>query len=181
MEAANMTGLSPKELPLRILTYDLYESAANTLTEKELPTGVSAAEGLAMAIWRITWKPRTPDPYHPGDSVVEGWLNTRQGLDVSEIAKGPTCRGYIDGVMVSYRSRHTTVDTTIIPIHQFQYHHQVPLIHHFDPPIYVADDTISLYVKGTNQTDPCNVQMKLEYEVIKVGLEQALRILEMYR
>lgn len=163
------------------LDLQIVESAANTLTSVDIPTGVSPAMARVMLVKRIivsigAFDVSAARTVGSADALIM-CLSTVQGAT--------TIPGLQDNGTIWYHAPLSTAGgdgaTAAESPAGFQYMGGFPPYIEFDDPIPVADDEITLYIEGIGLGGAVTAGFKMYYRVDEVSLEEALTILESYR
>lgn len=163
------------------LDMQIVESAANTLTELQIATGVSPATKSVMVLKKIIASINGMDiGPAPGVGVLFALicnLNTQQGLTTMPGLQANGTIWYHAPLAEMGGDGATAAEAPGF----VSYPGGFPPYVEFDDPIPVVDDTLSLYIQGTGLASAVTLGLKLYYRVESVSLEEALTILESYR
>jgi len=164
-----------EEKPLSRLRM-VIDTITGTLTEKTYVTGARAEAGRVMAVHRIwVFLSRGVLTNAAGVRTTEAAVSTRQGLTAIPEPDDPDCIVY-SRILTEGGDPGTTAVHAISDV-KVGFHG----VKDFDPPVYIADDIISLYAIRSADIGAGRIDVWFDYEIVEVTLEQALRILESYR
>lgn len=149
-----------------------------TLRETQILTGARAAEGRVMKIYRARFW--LDVGAFTNVAKMTGWLysaalSTRQGLTSLPTMDDPD---YIMGIS---KIKFQGDPGTSAPVAYWIEVVEGSLYIIFDPPIYIADDIISMYTQATTGAATGGVKWLIEYEIVTLTMTEALAVLESYR
>ena len=147
------------------------ESAAGTLTYTELLTGISIGAGIGMLFDRIAYQFNSATIaliIGAGDSVQGGWFTSKDAaaFDYND-------RRLIDSAILQMAPIIGTPASAAFPI-------EMPIVHHFSPPLIVASPRIYLGVIGLSLASVTNLISRLYFRYQPLTDKEYLELAEAF-
>ena len=160
---------------LGIQRASVMESAANTLTEVEIQTPVSATARMIMRVWRVVFGIAVgalPSTFPAADAkeviTTSGVLTTRQG----EVALPPISQGgTIAAASHIFTQGSAPADAGVAMTELF-----ANLVWEFPGGIGLADSTLSMYILSFGMAGPSSVAINIYYTMEVVSTDEFLAI-----
>ena len=165
----------PRDKYANIMTFDVTETAAGTVTFGEVVTNVgidsSRKKGVAILVDQVNYFPSAAglgQMTSAGDDILASLTISSGVTDLEDMAD----RRILDGF------RMTRVDFGAAAAAQI---FKVPVIHQFFPPLIFAERSIYLGVQSSGLASATRITARVLYRTVEINAEEFVEIAEVFR